>query len=769
MPPHDCLSCATHSHTWSGARYLRFSATPMVVIAAAGRSTSAGKRQRGRGTQSSKSSRKREDKRDTASITGLTDALQSSKRFSASLDEQRQQQNRTNAGSNWSISSDTDSEEAWAAPPDLSDSEVAELLGQERPSPDVLAELDTEVEARLGWALAQFSFPLDPFQAKAVRHLLAGRSVVVCAPTGAGKTAIAEAAAHHFLDQGKKVVYTTPLKALSNQKLLELRERFGVESVGLQTGDASINIDSPVVVMTTEILRNVLYRVDDDGSRAADRMQDVALVVLDEVHYLGDKSRGSVWEEVIINTPPHVQLLCMSATVRNPDDLGGWISQVHGQCDTVTTTFRPVPLSWNFAYGSEGSAHMLPLLDARQRGINPALLPPARRYGEGAGSDEEWGRWDGLKRGRRRGGGMKMRTLEELVGSQSGGEEDEWHKLPRRARIPSLESALALLSSRDMLPAIWFIFSRRDCDGFALQLDRNGVTLTSEAEQQAIAAEVEALRQEQPEAVKAPAVGALLRGAAAHHAGCLPGWKGLIEKLFQRGLLKVVFATETLAAGINMPARTTIISALSRRRDTGISALQHNELLQMAGRAGRRGFDTLGHCVILQTPWEDAETAWHIIKKGPEALRSQFSTGYGMVLNLLFTRGREEARAFLDRSFSRYLGGEGYQRRLREVASLEARAQAVLDDVAQRTGSGEGEDSTAATWGRYQKALGRLREEKRAAKALRAQLAEERAFIADTVLAKLGLPRIIGLDLSASNIDDSSYRLPALAVRRRKD
>ncbi|GAB4818573.1 hypothetical protein N2152v2_005619 [Parachlorella kessleri] len=791
--------------------------------------SSQGRRSRSNGSGDSGKSRRSAD---AVAVLGFGQAVrqgqwQQQEQADSGTDAERTSSSREgsrqtpSAGS--SLSSDVEEgEDDWEeALAELSDLEVAELLGQDRAPPDTLEGADEAVERRLAWALGQFSFQLDAFQVKAVRHLLAGRSVVVCAPTGAGKTAIAEAAAIHYLDQGQRIIYTTPLKALSNQKLQELRGRFGHDNVGLQTGDASINIDSPVVVMTTEILRNVLYRVDDNGSTAADRMQDVALVVLDEVHYLGDPGRGSVWEEVIINCPPHIRLLAMSATVRNPEDLGGWISQVHSECDTVTTTFRPVPLTWHHgsaaaaAGGGGGGMRLLPLLDARKRGINPALLPPAKRFGEGdTASEDDWGRWDGPPAAQSRGnrgppwrrggsgsssgggggsaGGMRLRTLEELVGSLPGGEEGEeegdWHKQPRFKRVPPLESAVSKLAARKMLPAIWFIFSRRDCDLSAQQLDTQGVTLTSPDEQAAIREEVEALRADQPEAVKEPALGPLLKGAAAHHAGCLPAWKSLIERLFQKGLVKVVFATETLAAGINMPARTTIISTLSRRRDGGIVLLQHNELLQMAGRAGRRGYDTEGHCVILQSKWEDAEVAWGIIKKGPEALRSQFSAGYGMVLNLLFTRGMAEARAFLDRSFSRYLvvvceecrfqagwgsgggqmvadlSGAGQRRRQKEIADLEARAQAILDDVAQKSGAGV--EQGADMWAKYQKALGRLREEKRAAKVLRAQLAEERGFIAETVLAKLKLPWVVGLDLSASNIDDSSYRLAAVAVRR---
>lgn len=611
--------------------------------------------------------------------------------------------------------------------------------------------------------------------------------------------------------------YTTPLKALSNQKLGELRDRFGVGSAGLQTGDASINIEGDIVVMTTEILRNMLYRAlgnapdGEDGTagghdpsngtaqgaapefngseastnaaspvamtkrKAEERLAGVKLVVFDECHYLGDPGRGSVWEECIINLPKDILILAMSATVRNPADLSGWIDAVHGDCDTVTTSFRPVPLRWHFCLSpGEGAAAIMPLLDPRGRALNPRLVPPSERdevLGGGSG-DEGWGRWDslageggGAAGGRRR---MSTRTLDELIDGLDG--EESWHRMSKWQRVPAMDAVVQELAERDMLPAIWFIFSRKDCDAAAARLSTAGAKLTTPAERDAIMAEVAALRKEQPEAVKESAVPALAAGLASHHAGCLPGWKGLIERLFQRGLVKLVFATETLAAGINMPARTTLLSALSRRRDGGIVSLTHNELLQMAGRAGRRGFDSLGHCVIVQSRWEGPEFAFDLIRKGPEPLRSQFTTSYSMALNLLWSRSMEEAREFLARSFSSYLGGAGVQRAQKEIESLEARAKTVLEEAAKRAGvvgSDIGDPLDAeSVWMAYQKLQGRRREEKRAARLLRNQLAEERGFEAEAMLSELGLPRGVGLDLSGSNIDDSTFKLPALVIAK---
>lgn len=694
----------------------------------------------------------------------------------------------------WKSSSD-DADIAPTIFEDLSDSEVAELLGEDTAGPDTLAGVDPVLESNLSTVLSEFKFPLDAFQIKSVRHILSGRSVVVCAPTGAGKTAIAEAAASHFIRKGGRVIYTTPLKALSNQKLGEMRERFGVEAAGLQTGDASINPDGDVVVMTTEILRNMLYRTENDpGGVAENRLANVSLVVFDECHYLGDPGRGSVWEECIINLPPNILILAMSATVRNPADLAGWISSVHGECDLVQTAFRPVPLTWQYCLTpGEEKVSLLPLLNAKLRGINPQLLPPAARLAaslraEDEEEEDDWGRVDDVKKAGKN-SNMRVRTLSELLDGLEEG--DDWHRMPKWQRIPSIDGVVATLAQRKMLPAIWFIFSRKECDASVHRLAAAGTVLTNEEERAAIVREVEALRADQPEAVKNTAVPALIAGLAAHHAGCLPGWKALVEKLFQRGIVKVVFSTETLAAGINMPAKTTLLSALSRRRDAGIASLTHNELLQMAGRAGRRGYDTQGYCIIVQSRWEDPEFAYDIIRRGPEPLRSQFTTNYGMALNLLWSRTMEEAKEFLDRSYARHLSGAGAARVQAEIAALEAKAERIMRDVggnpdvggelssstdggtALGDGTAEIEGSGAIfgswegdLWLRYQKLQGRRREEKRAARLLRAQLSQERGLTADAALMRLGMPRAVGLDLSGSNIDDSSYCLPGLAVLR---
>ncbi|KAL3144002.1 hypothetical protein ABBQ32_003810 [Trebouxia sp. C0010 RCD-2024] len=598
-----------------------------------------------------------------------------------------------------------------------------------------------------------FQFPLDRFQKEAVQMFLTGSSVLVCAPTGAGKTAIAEAAAVAVLSRGQRVIYTTPLKALSNQKLFEMRERFGTERVGLSTGDASIQTDSAIMVMTTEILRNIMYRTEEeaeDSSTNRDSLADVGMVVLDEVHYLGNEGRGTVWEEIIINCPSHIQMLAMSATVANPDDLGSWITKVHGQCQTVMTRFRPVPLTWHYCHTLEGRTHLVPLLNSKGTNMSAQMLGDSDQPQQ---DEDRVDSWLGANRAERR--RRRFRREEPAPLKPSYQREQRWR------RIPPLHETIEALRERDYLPAIWFIFSRAGCDKSAKQAYTLGAGLTTPEEQAAIMDMVTALKAEQPEAVKEALVAPLLAGLASHHAGCLPAWKALLERCFQQGLLKVVFATETLAAGINMPARTTVISTLSRRRDTNHSALLHNELLQMAGRAGRRGFDTAGHCVILQNGYEEGQVAWDIIRKGPERLQSQFAAGYGMVLNLLYTRSLQEAKAFIDRSFNSYLSGEGREKKLADIDRCEQQAAKL---VQQATAVPLGLVDEAA-WREFQKLKEQLEQDKRDMAALTSAFVEHRAQTAADTLEKCGLPWVVGLDLTTTDTDMLNLA-SALAVKR---
>ncbi|NEO85322.1 MAG: DEAD/DEAH box helicase [Spirulina sp. SIO3F2] len=446
-----------------------------------------------------------------------------------------------------------------------------------------------------------FPFALDSFQLQAIEALNTGQSVVVCVPTGSGKTLIGEYAIYRALATQKRVFYTTPLKALSNQKFRDFREQFGAENVGILTGDTSVNRDAAVLVMTTEIFRNMLYGTPI--GQVGTSLEHVEAVVLDECHYMNDSQRGTVWEESIIYCPPKVQLVALSATVANAAELTEWIAQVHGPTQLIESDFRPVPLDFHFS----NLKGLFPLLDAKQQRLNPRLKP--------------------------KGGKAKQRL--------------------RKEDCPSVRKTVKQLQSRDMLPAIFFIFSRRGCDKAIEQVD--DLPLVSGAEAAELRRRVEEFLAWNPSAARVGQVEPLMGGIAAHHAGVLPAWKGLVEELFQLGLVKVVFATETLAAGINMPARTTVISAISKRTDRGHRLLKAAEFLQMAGRAGRRGMDEQGYVVTAQTRFEGAKDAATLALKQAEPLVSQFTPTYGMVLNLLQTHSINEVKELLERSFAQYI------------------------------------------------------------------------------------------------------------------
>jgi len=505
-----------------------------------------------------------------------------------------------------------------------------------------------------------FPFSLDPFQTEAIQALNEGKSTVVCAPTGSGKTLIGEYAIYRALDQQKRVFYTTPLKALSNQKLRDFREQFGTDNVGLLTGDIAINRDAPVVVMTTEIFRNMLYgtRIGEVGTS----LQEVQAVVLDECHYMNDRQRGTVWEESIIYCPPEIQLVALSATVENGDQLTDWLSKVHGPTDLIYSDYRPVPLDFHYC----NSKGLFPLLDNSGQKINPRLRQ--------------------RRKGNTRRGKQDRLSIAYVVGQ---------------------------LQSRNMLPAIYFIFSRRGCDRAVS--DMSHLSLVNEQEAALLRLKIDEFLAWNPDAAREGQVEPLYRGIAAHHAGILPAWKGLVEELFQQGLIKVVFATETLAAGINMPARTTVISSLSKRTDTGHRLLMASEFLQMSGRAGRRGMDELGHVVTVETPFEGAREAAYLATVGPDPLVSQFTPSYGMVLNLLQTHTLEEARSLIERSFGQYLANLYLAPQQSAIDSLEA------DLEHQRAQLAHVDEGVIAD---FEKLRERLREEKRLLKTLQQQAAE---------------------------------------------
>jgi superfamily II RNA helicase len=514
-----------------------------------------------------------------------------------------------------------------------------------------------------------FPFPLDPFQLEAIDALNQGHSVVVSAPTGSGKTLVGEYAIHRALAHGQKVFYTTPLKALSNQKLRDFREQFGSERVGLMTGDLTVNREASIVVMTTEIFRNMLYAEADAGD---DPLADVEAVVLDECHYMNDSQRGTVWEESIIHCPPPVQLVALSATVANAGQLTDWIERVHGPTRLVMSDFRPVPLQFSFCSA---------------KGLHPLLND------EGTGLHPNCKVWRAPKGNKRKG----PKTPK-----------------PPQPEAPPLGFVVAQMAEREMLPAIYFIFSRRGCDKAVRDLGK--VCLVNPEEQARIRTRLEAFIASTPEAVRDGGHDdALLRGIAAHHAGVLPAWKELIEELFQQGLVKVVFATETLAAGINMPARSTVISALSKRTERGHRPLMGSEFLQMAGRAGRRGLDSQGYVVTVQSRFEGVREAGQLATSPADPLVSQFTPSYGMVLNLLQRYDLAKAQELVERSFGRYLATLDLAEDEARIAELRLQLNQLSSGV-QEVAWDDFED--------YEKQRGRLREERRLLRILQQQAEE---------------------------------------------
>lgn len=498
--------------------------------------------------------------------------------------------------------------------------------------------------------LAGLGFPPDDFQLRAMDAIDADTSVVVAAPTGAGKTVVAEYAVDKALREGAKAFYTTPLKALSNQKYGDLVARHGTENVGLLTGDNSINGDAPIVVMTTEVLRNMIYAVSPT-------LHGLRWVVLDEVHFLQDAYRGPVWEEVIIHAPRDIGLVCLSATVSNAEDLAAWVGTVRGSALAVIEEHRPVELRNLYLLG-----------DRRARTLH--LLPT---FVDGKPNPEA-DRFDNLAA---RGGGPRTRGQRPPVAT------------PRRPEV------VELLSDEDMLPAIYFIFSRAACDDAVRQCVEYGIRLTNPEERKRIRAiaegKVERLSDDDLQVLDYGGwLNALESGLAAHHAGMVPPFKEAVEACFAEALVKAVFATETLALGINMPARTVVIEKLSKFTGTSHQFLTPGEYTQLTGRAGRRGIDELGHAIVLWSPFVPFDQVANLASTRTYALVSAFRPTYNMATNLVRRYEPEMAHHLLNLSFAQYRSDavvvrlEAELERLRrDAAKARVRATCELGDVAE--------------------------------------------------------------------------------------
>ncbi|NUR29968.1 MAG: DEAD/DEAH box helicase, partial [Catenulispora sp.] len=512
-----------------------------------------------------------------------------------------------------------------------------------------------------------YDFDLDPFQIEGCRALEAGDSVLVAAPTGSGKTVVGEFAVHLALAQGVKCFYTTPIKALSNQKFSDLVARHGAANVGLLTGDNTVNGEAPIVVMTTEVLRNMLYA----GSST---LSGLGYVVMDEVHYLADRFRGAVWEEVIIHLPESVRLIALSATVSNVEEFAGWLRTVRGDTKSIVWEHRPVPL-WQhvlagkrmvdlFANGADGEA--MPgangqggISAARELRVNPELVRLGRE-----GSESMY----------KRGGPRGARGQDRRRGRGRGG----W--------VPSRVDVIEKLDTEGLLPAITFIFSRAGCDAAVQQFLHAGVRLLNADERARVKAHVLERTGRIP-AEDLNVLGfhdwfdGLQRGVAAHHAGMLPTFKEIVEELFVQGLVKAVFATETLALGINMPARTVVMEALTKWNGENHVDLTPGEYTQLTGRAGRRGIDIEGHAVVLWRPDLDAKALAGLAGTRTYPLRSSFKPSYNMAVNLVGQFGHERARNLLETSFAQYQADQavvGLTKQVRKnTAALDGYAEAI--------------------------------------------------------------------------------------------
>ncbi len=484
-------------------------------------------------------------------------------------------------------------------------------------------------------------FTLDPFQREAIAAVDEGASVLVAAPTGSGKTVVADHGVDRALAQGRKAFYTTPIKALSNQKFADLRARHGAARVGLVTGDTTVNSTAPVLVMTTEVLRNMLYA-------RSPALDGLGLVVLDEVHYLQDRYRGPVWEEVIIHLPSSVRLVALSATVSNAEELAAWIEAVRGRTVTVVEHRRPVELSNLYAARDRATRDMVVLPVVVDGEPNPV--------GEKLDAESLTSRRDHRSRSRRR------------------------YATPRRLEV------VEHLEEENLLPAICFVFSRRGCDDAARGLLEAGVRLTDPAERRRIRVIAEAhtalLSEADLDVLDHDLwLAQLEQGIAAHHAGMVPPFKEAVEACFVQGLVKVVFATETLALGINMPARSVVIETLSKFTGEAHEPLTPGQYTQLTGRAGRRGIDSVGRALVLWSPFTRFQQVADLVMSRRFDLRSAFRPTFNMAANLVRRHPREEAHRLLDRSFAQFQSDRSVVRLRTRRDTREAALDRLVDEA----------------------------------------------------------------------------------------
>ncbi len=504
-------------------------------------------------------------------------------------------------------------------------------------------ETHTEIDA----FVARYPFPLDPFQLEAIAHLAQGRSVMVAAPTGTGKTLVAEYAIWHAQQRNQRVIYTTPLKALSNQKYRDLQVLYGPDAVGLVTGDIVEHSHASIVIMTTEVYRNML--LEEGGDRFAGEengipssLADVGFVVFDELHYLSDVGRGPVWEEAIICSPPHVQLVGLSATVSNAEELADWISRVHQPISLVLHEERAVPLE--HYYFIDNKLHLVQDANGKRIERFPNAGGEARMAymmrrersfvfdDEDEDEDDEF--WQGANKRRK---DARRKTPTEEAATSVPDNSERKPQRPPEPLPPAPGEILRALRDADLLPCLYFLPGRRVVEEAAMSVALHLLTTPQEKTliQEEVKAWLEHLPPEDRNLQQVHALAELLpRGLAFHHAGLLPGLKVLVETLFARGHLRAVFATDTLSLGINMPARAVVVGSLSKFDGVEMRLLTPNEYRQLTGRAGRRGIDVRGAAVIPYSPWEPFEDSFQRITGELLPVTSSFVIRYNSVLNL---------------------------------------------------------------------------------------------------------------------------------------
>lgn len=552
---------------------------------------------------------------------------------------------------------------------------------------------------------AAVGFPLDDFQIDACRTIEDGHGVLVCAPTGAGKTIVGEFAVYLASVHGTKCFYTTPIKALSNQKYHDLCAAHGEENVGLLTGDVSINHDADIIVMTTEVLRNMLYAESD----ATDRLE---FVVMDEIHFLADKSRGAVWEEVILNLDESVSVIGLSATVSNSEEFGNWLTTVRGDTKVIVTDKRPVPLNQWMLVGKK----LHPMFDEDKITLNASLATHIER--------------------------LEDQAFRQGYGNRSGRGRPDKHQPLGRVEV------LEILKQHDMLPAITFIFSRAGCDAALYQCLRSRLVLTNQAESDLIAEIIaEGVADIPEEDLKILGFSrwrsALLRGFAAHHAGMLPAFRHIVEKLFVKGLVKAVFATETLALGINMPARTVVLEKLVKYDGEAHVDLTPGQYTQLTGRAGRRGIDTIGNAVVMWAPTMDARAVAGLASTRTYPLNSTFEPGYNMSVNLLKTIGYEAAHRLIEKSFAQFQAdgsvvdvARDLERAEKQMERDQSELEALIDKVQPPS------DYPVEDFLEYMEIRRKLTDEEKRAKK---HATEQRSIEVTRVLSKLQIGDVIAL------------------------